>query len=212
MRSRTKTLVVALAGAVALASAAYGIGSASGGGTAEAGGDRDAGVRFEGPPGGWERGPGPEHGIAFGFEGLADELGVEPNELRQALEDFHERQEGEHRDAFAAALADALGKPVEDVEAALERVAPGERGRGPGPCHALPRLRELAAALDVTPAELREALRELRPGARLDDLHDELVGFLAERFNLSEDEVRDALPEPPRPPRPFGPDGPHPWD
>jgi hypothetical protein len=210
MRSRTKAAVVALAGAVALASAAYGIGSASGGGTAEADGSRDAGVRFEAPPGGWERGPGWERGIAFGFEGLADELGVEPNELRQALEDFHERQEGEHRDAFAAALADALGKPVEDVEAALERVAPGERGRGP--CQALPRLRELAAALDVTPAELREAFRELRPEARLEDLHDELIGFLAERFNLSEDEVRDALPEPPRPPRPFGPGEPHPWD
>jgi hypothetical protein len=130
----------------------------------------------------------------MGFDALAEELGVEVGELRDALTDFKERQEGDRRDSFATALAEALGKPVDEVEAALERVGPGERGSRP--CRGDASVRELAAALDVTRAELREALREARPGAGS-----------GERFGLSEEEVEAALPEFSRPGS-FGPGGP----
>jgi ClpA/ClpB-like protein len=194
MRSPVKTTVVVLCGAVALASAAYGIGSQTGGGTAAAG---DGAARGDRSPRGFER------GLDIGFGDLADELGVDADELRDALMDFHEQREGENRDAFAAALADALGKPVDEVEAALERVRPGEpfrRGCRPGLG-----LGRLAAALDVTRAELRQALEELRAGAesRFEERRDALVKFLAERFGLSEDEVERALPDFPVPPGPM---------
>jgi hypothetical protein len=196
MRSSKKAATAAvLAGAVALASAAYGIGTQTGDGTAEAARDRGAG-------------PGP--GLFMRFDGLADELGVDPDELEQALRDFHEQQEGELRDSFASALAEALGKPVDEVRAALEEVGPGE-SRRPG-CAPHVSLRRLAAELDVTRGELREALRETRAGvdAPFEDLHEDLVTFLADRFGLSEERVEEALPDPPElgdRPR-FGPDGP----
>jgi hypothetical protein len=49
----------------------------------------------------------------------------------------------------------------------------------------------------VTRAELHKALREIRLGAdlRSQDRRDELVKFLAERFELSEAKVEQALPE-----------------
>jgi hypothetical protein len=197
MRSPRTVTVVALAGAVALASAAYGIGTQVGGGTASA---RDEPDRA-----------GPERGVRYfapGFGGLADELGVEEDELRDALTDFREQRAGEHRDAFAAALAKALDKPVDEVEAALEAARPDAR-RGCGPFMSL---RRLASELDVSRAELREALRDARPDGRpFDDARDELVAFLADRLGLPEDEVEEALPEPPDPPAGgppgFGPRG-----
>jgi hypothetical protein len=195
MRSPKRTTAVALAGAVALSSAAYGIGTQAGDGTAAA---RDGTAQNGGPRGAWERPPG------LGFEGLADELGVDATELRDALADFHEQQDGDRRDAFAAALADALGKPVDEVEAALEEVGPGDRARRP--CGGHVPLRQLAAALDVTRPELRKALREVRADAdsAWEGRRDDLVTFLAERFGLSEDEVEQALPELPGPPGPPG--------
>jgi hypothetical protein len=198
MRSPKKaTAAVVLAGAVALSSAAYGIGTQVGGGTAAAG---DGPARDGGPPGGWERGPG------IGFEGLADELGVDAAELRDALRDFHDQRAGERRDTFAAALAEALGKPVDEVEAALEQIRPGDGARGPCAPHVS--LRRLATELDVTRPELRRALREVRAGvdSEWEDRRDDLVTFLAERFGLSADEVEQALPDFPGPP-PHGPGG-----
>jgi hypothetical protein len=201
MRSPKMTTAVVLAGAVALASAAYGIGTQSGDGNAAA---RDGAAQ-----GGWERPPGP------GFGDLADELGVDADELRDALADFREQEHGERRDAFATALAEALGKPVDEVQAALDEVRPGDGAR-PG-CAPHVSLRRLAAALDVTRPELREALREARAGERSgwEDHRDDLVAFLADRFGLSEDEVEEALPALPDPgrhgpggPPPFGPRGP----
>jgi signal transduction histidine kinase len=204
MRTPKATTAAILAGAVALASAAYGIGTQIGDGTASAAREDSAqGERFErfraGPP-----------GIAFGFGGLADELGVDADELRGALEDFREQNAGDARDAFATALAESLGKPVDEVRAALDEVGPGE-GRRPG-CAPHVSLRRLAAALDVSRGELREALREARSdeGAKLDGLHDDLVAFLADRFNLAEAQVEEALPEPPRFDR-RGPGGPPPF-
>jgi CO/xanthine dehydrogenase Mo-binding subunit len=200
MRTSKAAIAASLAGAVALASAAYGIGTQSGDGTADARGGTAA-ARDE------PRDPRMAH--FFGLDDLAAELGVDADELRNAFEDFHERQDGRLRDDFAAALAEALGKPVDDVEAALDDARPGDRRRGP--CGPGVSLRRLAAELDVTQAELRSALREVRTDARdrFDDRREALVQFLAERFNLSEDEVEDALPDLPGP-LPHGPPGPRP--
>ena len=196
MRSSKAAIAAVLAGAVALASAAYGIGTQTGGGTATARGEDSA--RDHGP-----------RGVFFFGGDLADELGVDAGELRDALEDFHQEREGERRDDFAAALANALDKPVEDVEAALEDARPGDRRRGP--CGPGVSLRGLASALDVTQAELRKALQEVRAGAdeAFDARREALVEFLADRFGLSEDKVADALPEPPGAPL-HGPPGPPP--
>jgi hypothetical protein len=186
MTSKKAATAAVLAGAVALASAAYGIGTQTGDGTAEAARDRDR-----------DRGVEPGPGLFMRFDGLADELGVDADELEDALMDFAEREKGQVRDAFASALAEALGKPVDDVRAALDKVGPGESMR-PG-CAPHVSLRRLAAELDVTRAELREALRETR--AAVDepfrDRHQDLVAFLADRFGLSEERVEEALPEPP---------------
>ena len=182
MRTSKAAIAAVLAGAVALASAAYGIGTQTGDGTASARGESSAGD---------ER---PRGTFFFGGD-LADELGVDADELRDALDDFHQQNEGDRRDDFAAALAKALDKPVDDVEAALEDAQPGDRRRGP--CGPGVSLRRLAAALDVTQAELREALRDVRAGAdeAFDARRDALVKFLADRFGLSEDKVRNALPD-----------------
>jgi hypothetical protein len=190
MRSNRKATAFAVAGAVALASAAYGIGTQTGDGTATA-------------RGGPERGPGIRFGFGFGFGDLADRLGVDADELRDALADFHRERAGDMREGFAAALAEALGKPADEVEAALDEVRPGRERRGP--CGPHVSLRRLESALDVTRAELRRALRELRADAESawEDRRDDLVAFLAERFGLSEDEVEEALPDLPGP-------GPHP--
>jgi hypothetical protein len=198
MRSSKKAATAAvLAGAVALASAAYGIGTQTGDGTAEAARD---GRGHDEPR------------LMLRFDGLADELGVDAGELEQALRDFHEQEGGELRDSFASALAEALGKPVDEVRAALDEVGPGE-GRRPG-CAPHVSLRGLAAELDVTRAELRKALGEARSGvdSSFEQRHEDLVTFLADRLGVSREKVDEALPEPPRldgPPR-FAPGGPPP--
>jgi hypothetical protein len=209
MRTSKAAIAAVLLGAVALASAAYGIGTQTDDGTAAARGERAESDRGERG----ERDFGPPEAL---FGDLADELGVDAEKLRDALEDFHRQQEGERGDDFTAALAKALGKPVDDVEAALEDAQPGERRRGP--CGPGVSLRRLAAALDVTQAELREALTEVRAGAdeAFDARRDALVKFLADRFGVSEDKVADALPDFPgrfgHGPGRFGdgPPGPHP--
>jgi hypothetical protein len=276
MRTPRRTTVIILAGAVALASGAYAIGTQVGGGSAAAG-DSDAGARSFGP--------------GEPFDDLADALGVDAAELREALADFGGQHRVERRDEFAAALADALGKSTEEVERALEerhdaartafakRLAaaldrdaadvqaaldkvmdrakrdgprpPGEflddlaselgvsadrledalreagplgLGRhdacgGPGPLGL--DQSGLAGALDVTPAELRSALRQIFRDPMTDRADDkgELAEFLAKRFNLSVDKVdealEDALPPPPElhfrggPGPGFGPPGWH---
>jgi hypothetical protein len=198
MRSSKKAATAAvLAGAVALASAAYGIGTQTGDGTAEAARDGRA---------------GPDRAFFMRFDGLAEELGVDADALEDAMRDFHEQEDGELRDSFASALAEALGKPVDEVRAALDEVGPGE-GRRPG-CAPHVSLRRLAAELDVTRAELRKALGEARSGvdSSFEQRHEDLVTFLADRLGVSREKVEEALPEPPEPgerPR-FAPGGPPP--
>jgi hypothetical protein len=202
MTNRKAATAAALLGAVALASAAYGIGTQSGDGTASAARDNSSGARG-GPPG--------ERFFELGFGDLAEELGVNEDELADALRDFHDREHTERRDPFASAVAEALDKPVDEVRAALDEVRPEEGDRARPGCAPHVSLRRLAAALDVSRAELREALREVRSGvdSAIEDIHDDLVAFLADRFGLSEQEVEDALPEPPERPR-LGPGGPPP--
>ena len=55
-------------------------------------------------------------------------------------------------------------------------------------------LRQLADALGVTRGELRKALREVRAdaGSGWQKRQDALVSFLADRFDFSEDKVKDA--------------------
>jgi transcriptional regulator with XRE-family HTH domain len=261
-----KATALVLAGAVGLASAAYGIGSAVGGGSATAGSNgstapsAERGFRLNPPP---------------AFDDLAEKLGVDADELAEAMKDFHDEAQGERRDDLSKALADALGISVDkvnaafdevgdghksrfaaqlanelgleaaDVEAALEKLAndrpespadfaealAGELGvdaakvesalealrprpgaRPPGDHRGAP-LRKLAAALDVTRAELRKALGEVRAGAQSGwEQHEaKLAAFLAERFNLDAGEVQEALADLPHPktgPGPRGPGGP----
>lgn len=249
MGSTRKTTAIVLAGAVGLSSIAYGIGSQAGDGSssAAAAGNRSGVQRGMAPP---------------GFGDLATELGVDAQGLEEALRDFHESEHADMRSAFAAALANALGKSKEDVQAALDSLesdrhahfaaqlanalnvdAPDvaaaleelkdERPRKPGEPgdfaaglakklglqagdveaalmdlrpdrhagrrghhHAMP-LRQLAAELNVSRGELLRALREVRPANGFDGQgrRDELVKFLAERFELSEEKVEEALPE-----------------
>jgi len=117
-------------------------------------------------------------------------------------------------DEFAQALADELGVGVTDVRRALFEARPDHdrmhHDRG------LP-LRQLASALGVSRAELRTAPRELRAGAenRFEEHQEALAKFLADRFDLSTDDVAKALDELPRPIPPrhgdrLGPGGPGP--
>ena len=104
---------------------------------------------------------------------------------------------------------------VTDVRRALFESRPDRGGRERH--HAMP-LRQLASALGVDRADLRKALGELRAGRGegLGATHTrQLAKFLADRFDLSADDVAKALDALPRPVRPDhggrpGPGGPGP--
>ena len=112
---------------------------------------------------------------------LADALGVDADKVATALEELKDERpgpgaRGEPGD-FAADLAEKLGLEAGDVETALMELRPEKRDNGRhGRPHAMP-LNRLAQELDVTRAELRKALREMRAGAnfRPQDRRDELV-------------------------------------
>jgi energy-converting hydrogenase A subunit M len=115
MRTRTKTAAFALTGAVALASGAYALGTQAGGGAAvaaDASGPNPPAIRSH-----WRGGP-------LGSESLADRLGVEESELRDALGDIRPQlpDPRDLRDDFAQRLAKELGIDQEKVEEALERM------------------------------------------------------------------------------------------
>jgi len=273
MQSKRRTTVIVVGGALAVASVGYGLGTQADDGAAIAGSDQgsETRIRSGSPPAFAERGQPP------GFQDLAETLGVDRDELAKAFRDFHESEEGDRRDEFAAAVAKALGISTEKVTAAFERMhqqdearfgarlsaaldvdadkvqaaldklmddtprppdefaraladelgvdvtdvrralfeARPDRGRIHGN-HAMP-LRQLASALGVSRAELRTALRELRAGAenRWEEHNQALAKFLAERLDLSEEDVTSALEQLPRPGPPGrggrpGPGGPGP--
>lgn len=128
---------------------------------------------------------------------LAESLGVDADEVQAALDKVMD-QTPRPPDELAQALADELGVDAADVRKALFEVRPdrGHRHRHP----AMP-LRQLASALDVSRAELRTALREVRAGAEngREEHKQALAKFLADRFDLDVDKVSDALGELPRP-------------
>jgi Clp amino terminal domain, pathogenicity island component len=142
---------------------------------------------------------------------LADELGVDAADVKAALDKLAgDRRDGPYDPGdFAQKLADELGVDVDKVEDALFAQRP-DRGMHRGPDQRQP-LRQLADALGVTRAELRKALREVRADAEYgwQKRQEALVSFLADRFNLSEDKVKDALGDLPGPGGPFGPGGHH---
>jgi transcriptional regulator with XRE-family HTH domain len=251
MRSqKRRTTVIVVGGALAIASVGYGLGTQADDGTANAdsaqGGrqDRHAGAGLA-----FERGAPP------GFSDLADKLGVDADQLRQALRDFHDQEHADRRDEFAAKLADALGISADKVKSAFEGLHQKREDRFAArladalgadldkvkaaleklkddrpvpfgdfaekladelgldvsdvraalfeirPLHGGPRrhrdtaLRELATALDVSRADLRAALVELRRSAAngWEEHRKELARFLADRFDLEVGEVSDAL-------------------
>ena len=192
-----------------MSSAAYGLGTQVNDGSAAADSN---GSRSGGPTVMFERGTPSDPSM------LADTLGVDASELRTALLDFHERERAHRRDELAGALAEELGVPVGEVTAALEQIhdrlrprfeAGGERpdvrpAERPRMRHAALPLRRLAAALDVTPAELRRAFREIKPGRPVvenawKERERKLAEFLAERFDLDAERVSGALADSPRP-------------
>jgi hypothetical protein len=198
MRTQRRTSIIVVGGTLAVASVAYGLGTQAGDGTAVAGGEDGRDARGDTL---MERCAPPD------FDGLSERLGVDEAELREALDDFHAQRRGEHRAELATALAEALDKPADEVEDALERIESRLkerfqrfRSRGdlppPPPIRMAMPLRGLASELDVSRAELREALREIRLEPNEFERHDEeLASFLADRFDLDVDRVSDALAE-----------------
>jgi uncharacterized protein YidB (DUF937 family) len=163
---------------------------------------------------GFRRG-GPDAGLA----GLAQRLGVSTATLRSALADVRNQLQGNRqdpRDRLAGELASALGLPTAQVTAALQKVLPDRRdpfspavlddlakqlnldaakvratfdrlranGRPDG-------IRQIAAALGVPTAKLRQALRSVLPRrAHVDPFSDTVLNALAKQLNLDAAKVR----------------------
>ncbi len=144
---------------------------------------------------------------------LADALNVSADKVQAALDKLmNGTPRAPHQ--FEQALADELGVDASDVRRALFETRPdrGDRERH----HAMP-LRDLASALGVDRADLRKALRDMRAGAEKGrERHNQaLANFLADRFDISVEDVTKALDALPRPVRPDhggrpGPGGPGP--
>ena len=149
---------------------------------------------------------------------LAGALGVDVAQVKAALAKLEGDRPHSPGD-ISQKLADELGLDVSDVRAALMKIrpfdAPGGEGpgrEGPAPGHhegAMP-LRQLARALGVSRADLRDAFRQLRAGVENDWKQEQqaLAKFLADRFNLDVSTVQDALAAagpPLRSPHPEGP-------
>jgi transcriptional regulator with XRE-family HTH domain len=217
MRERRRTTIIVAGGALAIASVGYGLGTQADDGTAIADSAQTRNAAAAAPP------------APPGFGNLADKLGVDASELRQALGDFHEREHAGRRAELAAALAKALGLSESRVNDALKALEP-ERGVLPKAGRASPRqddgrerarrghrgppfiaIRQLATRLGVTRAELRKALRDVRPDGPREGWkrHEgELARFLADRFELDADKVAAALAAARPPLSPHGPGGP----
>jgi hypothetical protein len=150
---------------------------------------------------------------------LAEALDLDPGKVEAALGKVKDsaRRDGVNGPGdFVDDLATELGVSVDRLEEALREgrpLGPGCAGRGRRESG----LRDLATALDVTPAELRSALRQIWDdrGTRRSDGHGELAEFLAQRFNLSVERVQealdDSLPAPPSFRGGPGPGGPPAW-
>jgi hypothetical protein len=172
MRTPSRTTATIAAGAVALAFGAYTIGNQVGGGSASAGGgDPDDG-----------RPCAPR----AAFHGLADALGVDQAELRDALGDFHRQHADEREDRFGAGLADALGKRRAKVQQAFEHLRD---------VHQAALARRLARALGLDADDVGAALGKVMRRDRSD--HEpgpaDFVHDLARELGVSTDRLRDAF-------------------
>jgi transcriptional regulator with XRE-family HTH domain len=128
---------------------------------------------------------------------LAEALDVDADRVQAALDKLMDDSPTPPHE-LAQSLADELDVDVTDVRRALFESRP-DRGRMHR--HRELPLRQLASALGVSRSDLRAALRELRAGSddRWEQHQRALAEFLADRFELSADDVADALDELPRP-------------
>jgi hypothetical protein len=168
MTTRTKKLATVLTAGVALSSGAYALGSQTGNGGALAssaaasgpGSSRTAsGVGVSdrsGRPGG--RGLRRD---GLGLDALATKLGVTPAALQTALNAIRdEKTPAQRRAELTQALATALGKPVDQVTAAVDSVLPDKPDRGPGKRADF--AAALAKALSVDQAKVQAGLDKAR--------------------------------------------------
>jgi hypothetical protein len=180
MRSQRRTTVIVVGGALAIASVGYGLGTQADDGTAIAESSQDSQQeRHAGPGFPFERGAPP------GFSDLAGKLGVDVDELRQALRDFHDQKDADRRDEFASTLADALGISADRVKSTFEGLHQKREDRFAA---------RLAGALGVDADEVKAALEKLK-----DDVGPVRFGdfaqTLADELNLDVSDVRAALIE-----------------
>jgi transcriptional regulator with XRE-family HTH domain len=180
MRSqKRRTTVIVVGGALAIASVGYGLGTQAGDGNAIADSaqdgqqERHAGARLAFEP-----------GAPPGFSDLADKLGVDADELRQALRDFHDQEDADRRDEFANKLADALGISADRVKSAFDGLHEKREDRFAA---------RLAAALGADADKVKAALENLK-----DDRPVQVGDFaqtLADELGLDVSDVRAALIE-----------------
>jgi transcriptional regulator with XRE-family HTH domain len=178
MRTRRRSTIIVVGGALAVASVGYGLGTQADDGTAAAQGGQTTAEksRGTGPPAFLGGGQPP------GFENLADKLGVDADRLAQALRDFHESEEGNRRDDFAAALGKALGIPAAKVTAAFEGIHKQHEARFAA---------RLADALNVDASRVQSALDKLMTGTPRPP--GEFEQALADELGVDVTDVRRAL-------------------
>ncbi len=169
MTTRTKKLATLLAVAVVLTSGAYALGSQAGGGgalasssgSANASGSTAVGASNAstsgGPGRGVRGGPG-----RFGFDSLAQKLGVSTTALQNALKAIRDEKTPDQRKTEAIqAFATALGKPVDQVTSAVNSVLP-DHGPGRPADHGGDFAAALAKSLGVDQAKVQAGLDKAR--------------------------------------------------
>jgi hypothetical protein len=176
MTTRTKKLATLLAVAVVLTSGAYALGSQAGGGGALASSSGSPNASANTAVGATNVSTGSGSGPAgrvrggkfrFGFDNLAQKLGVSTAQLQSALKGIAAEKTPEQRKTEAIqAFATALGRPVDQVTSALNSVLP-DRGPGnPGPGkpgdHRGDFAAPLAKALGVDQAKVQAGLDKAR--------------------------------------------------
>ena len=180
MRSqKRRTTVIVVGGALAIASVGYGLGTQAGDGNAIADSSQD---------GQQERHTGArllfERGAPPGFSDLAGKLGVDADELRQALRDFHDQEDSDRRDEFANKLADALGISADRVKSAFDGLHQKREDRFAA---------RLAAALGADTDKVKAALEKLKDDGPVP--FGEFAQTLADELGLDVSDVRAALME-----------------
>ena len=178
MQSRRKSTIIVVGGALAVASVGYGLGTQADDGTAIAGaGQTTSEENRNGGPPAFVEGRQPP-----GFQNLADKLGVDADELAQALRDFHQSEEGNRRDDFSASLAKALGISTDKVTEAFDKLHQRHEARFAA---------RLADALSVDADKVQAALDKLMNGTPRPP--EEFAQALADELGVSVSDVRRAL-------------------